>query len=257
MALPWIAVWDPPRPHVHPLRTRSGRVVSSNAPVDHPWHHGLWSTIKFVNGANFWEEYGEFGVLSPVDIAVAGPTTTATLDWIAPGGGAVAVHETRTLRQVALSDAAYAIDWTFALRPTADTVFDRTPFTTWGGYGGLTLRGAPDWTDTVLHLAPGVDHGRPVLGTPASWCALASDAATVAIVDHPANPRYPTPWYGSTRADTYGEGWANFLNAAFLWEGPLQVGAGEELARRHRVIVADGRLSADEIEGWSHEWRDQ
>ena len=28
------------------------------------------------------------------------------------------------------------------------------------------------------------------------------------------------PWYGSTRADTYGDGWANFVNAAFLWDEP-------------------------------------
>ena len=32
-------------------------------------------------------------------------------------------------------------------------VLDRTPFTTWGGYGGLAFRGAGDWTDTRILLA--------------------------------------------------------------------------------------------------------
>ncbi len=54
-----------------------------------------------------------------------------------------------------------------------------------------------------------------------------SDAADrVAILDHPANVRFPPPWYASTRAETYGDGWANFVNAAFLWDGPLLVPAG-------------------------------
>ena len=55
------------------------------------------------------------------------------------------------------------------------------------------------------------------------------------------------PWYGSNRADTYGEGWANFLNAAFLWNAPLQVLAGDTLRRRHRVVVADGAMPTDRI----------
>lgn len=255
MPTPWTAEWDPPRPHVHPLCTPSGRVLSNAAPADHPWHFGLWSTIKFVNGENFWETYGEFGVLSTVDVATHTPdTTSATIDWIAPDGDAIALRETRTLRHVELDAHAYAIDWTFALEPTVDTEFDRTPFTTWGGYGGLTLRGAADWTDTDLRVGDDERRDR-VLGEPAPWCAVASDAATVAILDHPSNPRFPVPWYGSNRADTYGEGWANFLNAAFLWAGPMQCPAGAVLTRRHRVVVADGRLATSRLAELADSWQ--
>ena len=45
------------RPNVHPLKTPSGITLTRDAPEDHPWHHGLWFTIKFVNEENFWEEY--------------------------------------------------------------------------------------------------------------------------------------------------------------------------------------------------------
>ena len=67
------------------------------------------------------------------------------------------------------------------------------------------------------------------------------------MLDHPGNPRSPSPWYASTRADTYGEGWANFVNAAFLWDEPLTVAADETLALRYRVIVHDGRWALDRI----------
>ncbi len=249
----WTPVWASRRPHVHPLRTPLGRVLTVDAPADHPWHHGLWSTIKFVNGENYWEEYGEFGVLVTRDVRVDGDTTTAAIEWFAPDGHAIAMRETRTLRHVELSGGAYAIDWTFSLEPTVDCELDRTPFTTWGGYGGLTLRGAPDWSDTELIVAGAPPTAR-VLGDRAPWCALVSDAATVAILDHPANVGYPTPWYASTRAATYGDGWANFLNAAFLWNGPERVAAGDTLARRHLVIVADGRVAPSAIEAHRVAW---
>ena len=60
----WTYEWSARRrPFIHPLHTPSGLVLTRDAPDDHPWHHGLWFTIKFVNGENFWEEYDEYGVL--------------------------------------------------------------------------------------------------------------------------------------------------------------------------------------------------
>lgn len=265
MAGSWTAVWDAPRPFVHPLRTPSGAVLTVEAPDDHPWHHGLWSTIKLVNGENFWEEYGEFGLLHTTSVRQQGTQVTASIDWIRPDGVTVAVRETRTIAEAAVELAGtdgYALDWQVELLPMVDTTFDRTPFTTWGGYSGLTLRGAPDWHDSVVMLPDGRPRDR-VLGEPAPWCALHGTARTatgdetragVAIFDHPGNPNHPTPWYASTRADTYGEGWANFANAAFLWDGPLTRRAGETLSLRHRVLVHDGEPTAAGIARAYDDW---
>src|SRR5699024_5487896 len=30
------------RPHIHPVRTPAGHVLTRDAPDDHPWHHALW-----------------------------------------------------------------------------------------------------------------------------------------------------------------------------------------------------------------------
>jgi hypothetical protein len=260
----WTAVWDAPRPYLHPVRTPAGAVLTTDAPADHPWHHALWFTIKYVNGENFWEEYDEFGTLRTRTVAdLPGGGVRATIDWVRPDGETVALTETRELVPLAIDDDAYAIDWREELVPAVDTELDRTPFTTWGGYGGLTLRGAPDWHDTQLHLPDGSTHDR-LLGERAEWCALRGVAAGrngpeaecgVVIADHPDNPRFPTPWYASNRADTYGDGWANFCNAAFLWDEPLSVSAGAPLRLRHLVIVHDGPFAGarvgEVVAGWT------
>jgi len=250
-------VWDAPRPYLHPLTTPAGAVLSVEAPADHPWHHALWFTVKFVNRENFWEEFGEFGLLHTTGVAATDDGLRAELEWIAPDGTSVRVRETRTLAKTPLAEDAYAIDWSEALTVPADTVFDRTPFTTWGGYGGLTLRGAPTWTDTTIRLADGAPRDR-ALGDRSPWLAIdgatAPGSAGVVMLDHPGNPRFPTPWYASTRADTYGRGWANFVNAAFLWDEPLTVGADETLALRHRVIVHDGHWPLERIEAERVRW---
>jgi hypothetical protein len=224
------------RPNVHPLRTPSGITLTRDAPEDHPWHHGLWFTIKFVNEENFWEEYDAYGVLRHV-----GPTT---VHWIRPDRETVVIVDERTLTHVALGDDAYAIDWDITLTPQVDVVLDRTEFTTWGGYGGLALRGRGDWTDTRLLLSDGSEHER-LLGQPGDWMDLSGSIegteAGVLLLHHPGNPRHPVPWYASTRAATYGdEGWSNFANAAFLWDEPLAWPAQEPLGLRYRVVVHDG-----------------
>jgi hypothetical protein len=235
------------RPNVHPLRAPSGPVLTRDSPEDHPWHHGLWFTVKYVNGENFWEEYDAYGVLRHVS-----PTT---VHWIRPDRQTVVIIDERTLTHVDLGDGAYGIDWEISLHPQADVVLDRTEFTTWGGYGGLALRGRGDWTDTRLLVADGSEHER-LLGVPSAWCDLSGQVdgteAGVLVLDHPSNPRHPVPWYGSTRAATYGdEGWSNFLNAAFLWDAALAVAGGTTLPFRYRVVVHDGVWTADRCaEAW-------
>lgn len=282
----WTYHWGGvPRPFVHPVTTPSGVRLTVDSPVDHPWHHALWFTIKFVNGENFWEEYDRFGLLvqesPPVLTSPAEGITRADsrVDWHRPAEPGsdradIVIRETRTMQFSRLADDAAAMDWDIALAPTVDVTLDRTPFTTWGGYGGLTLRGRPDWHDTVLRLTDGDGRAR-VLGDRSQWCSLhgpvgpganpdepaaggpmAGEAvAGIAMFDHPENPNHPTPWYASTRADTYGdEGWSNFVNAAFLWDGPLEVRSGEQLRLRYRFIAHDERWEPGQIaEQWT-EW---
>jgi len=248
------------RPFVHPLTTPAGHVLTRDAPDDHPWHHGLWFTIKFVNGENFWEEYDTYGVLrhreppltietEPGRVMIAGE-----LEWIRPDRETVVINEVRSMQYRRLSADAYALFFATALSPNVDVVLDRTPFTTWGGYGGLAFRGRGDWHDTRLLLDDGVGRDR-VLGDRSTWLALDGlvgehDApAGIVIGSSGRNPGYPESWYASTRADTYGdEGWSNFVNAAFLWDSPIEVAAGERFRLEYPVIVHDGIWGPERIE---------
>jgi hypothetical protein len=252
-AMKWTYVTDrAPKPYVHPLCTPAGACITRLEPPDHVWHRGLWFTIKYLNGENFWEEDAPYGTQVPVG--------TDRLEWRAPSGEVV-IDEHRVLAATELADDAHALDWSSSLSAVCDVELDRTPFQGWGGYGGLTLRGRPDWHDTRLLLAGGAEPGDRVIGVRAPWCDLSGDidgvgACGVTILDAATNPRHPVPWYGSTRSLVYGDdGWSNFLNASFLFDAPLALAAGETLRLDYRVIVHDGSWSAPRADAAYSEWQ--
>jgi hypothetical protein len=226
------------------VKTPSGAVLTRDAPDDHPWHHGLWFTIKYVNGENFWEEQPPYGVLRHRD--------EMNIEWIRPDRATVIIDEDFRYDEVDLADDAYAIDISVRITPREDVVLDTTPFTTWGGYSGLSLRGRGDWTDTRLLLADGsVYDEERVLGITSAWCDISGtvDGGEAGVL---MIPHVETPFYGSTRASTYGdEGWSNFLNAAFLWNGPIEVASGDTKAFDYRVVVHDGIWDAKRCQSYA------
>lgn len=216
------------KPHLHPIHAPNGRLLTRVSPPDHEWHRALWFAVKYVNGENFWEEVEPFGDQFEVE------GRPGRIEWRRPGGEVV-IEERRDL-----TVDGPVIDWTTTLHPVVDVELERTPYTTWGGYGGLTLRGAGDWEDTRILLADGSVHRRPE-GVPSPWCDLSGPDAGILFLDHPSNVRHPVPWYGATRSRVYGtDGWSNYLNAAFLFHEGLRLGAGESLVLRYRIVAHDG-----------------
>jgi hypothetical protein len=230
------------KPYVE-LHGPDGRRLTRVSPPDHEWHRALWFAVKYVNGENFWEEVEPFGDQFEVG--------DGRIEWRRPSGEVV-IDETRTVVRV---DATIT-DWRTTLVPRVDVLLDRTPYTTWGGYGGLTLRGAGDWEDTRILLDDGSMHRRPE-GVPSRWCDLSSDEVGLLFLDHPSNARHPVPWYGATRSRVYGDdGWSNYLNAAFLFHEPLSLAAGEDLTLRYRVIAHEGAWSVEACERAWRSWVD-
>lgn len=240
-----------PKSYFHPVTTPAGHPMTLIEPFDHTWHRGLWFTFKFVDGDNFWEEREPFGWqdlnLTPEithpspDVAVI----TMHLDWWMPGAEVPALCERRTWA-VRPADDATTIDLDTEIVPTRDVTLDRTPYTTWGGYGGLAFRATPLWHPTRRSLGEMETDG-PLLGETGPWCGVSGPLdggigleAGLAILDHPANPRHPTPWYT-------GSGAGNFLNPSPLFHGPLSLAEGEPLRLRYRVHVHDGAWDADEL----------
>lgn len=233
-----------PKPYFHPVYTPAGYCLTLNEPHDHIWHRGLWFTIKLINGENFWEErvhYGTQQTLAPPTIA-HGPgdriIVSSLLNWVRPDSTESVFHEQRQFAYQPLDAESYAIDFETTLTAQADLLLDRTPFTTWGGYGGLIVRGSRSWQNTRLLFSDGSTSDRPT-GVRALWCDLSGifdggieQTGGVAMFDHPDNPRYPSPWYGTT-------GGGHYFNAAFLFHEPMHLGAQESLAFRYRVLIHD------------------
>lgn len=224
--MPWTIDSSSPKPHVHPLVAPGGRVLTRSVTPDHPWQRGLWFSVKFVDDVNFWEEVDDFGVQRQTD--------DHTIEWVRPDD-VIALTEERRIDEV----DDHTLDWTTVLRADSDVVLDRTPYQGWGGYSGLALRCAGDWLDTRIAIEG--DEGPRVIGESSRWCDLSGPDAGVTILDHPDNPRHPTPWYGDVHNELYfTDDPTNFVNAAFLFHEPMTLRAGTELRFRFRVTTHSG-----------------
>ena len=240
-----------PKPFLHPVTTPSGATMTLVEPYDHPWHRGLWFTFKFVDGDNFWEERDSYGsqlVAGVPRVSHPGPDSTAIdldLDWVAAGQTEPVIREQRRLT-ISVADEATRIDLATTLQPTRDVTLDRTPYTTWGGYGGVAFRATPLWHPSQRTVGDRVTDDF-LLGEAAPWCDVSGPidggvgrSAGVTILDHPTNPRHPTPWYT-------GSGAGNFLNAAILFHAPIPLGAREALVLRYRILVHDGMWEVEDV----------
>jgi hypothetical protein len=139
------------------------------------------------------------------------------------------------------------IDWSDELLATKDLLLDRTPYTTWGGYSGLAFRGSRELHDVKYELPSG-ELVPEIIGQSHDWMIMRAKtdggpnrSVSIAAVDHPGNPRSPTPWYCRS-ANGY-----NFWNAAFLFHEPMRLGEGQSLQFRYRVIYRDGNWAPGEF----------
>ncbi|WP_418274988.1 PmoA family protein [Isoptericola jiangsuensis] len=176
---PTDAAYESPRPYLHPLRTRSGAVVSEYRPADHVWHKGLAWSLPHVGPWNFWggpnyvrseggyRDLGNDGSMDHHQFTALGPCGfVEELAWRTPAGddgapGAVVVTEERTVQVVVPDDdpTAWVLTFRSVMTNVTDGPLDLGSPTTNGrenaGYGGLFWRGPLSFTGgPVLLPAP-------------------------------------------------------------------------------------------------------
>jgi len=249
--------------YFHPVSTTGGRTLTWDRPADHVWHHGLWFSWKFINQVNYWEIDEATGrpagrtTWSNVRVEAADDLTARIdmdLAYRAAGEDVSVLAEERTIEtRPPDAEGVYSMDWTCAFRAARKVVLDRTPIPGepggqgWGGYAGLSLRLAAGLSDRRIASSDGpltempqdrhrgrhaaVDYSGLLDGAPAG----------IAILDHPRNPRAPSPWYVIRSAEM------SFFSPAVLGYEPLTLQAGERLTLRYRVIVHDGRWDAGRL----------
>ncbi|XVS67322.1 PmoA family protein [Actinosynnema sp. CA-299493] len=248
---------ESPKPFLHPVRTRAGRVVSLFRPHDHVWHKGIAWSLPNVGDENFWggptyvhgrsyvqlDNNGTQLHRRVVDVGVQAETARFTheLDWITQAGDTV-ITERRTITASLLSDAAWALTFDTTMTNTSGREIAFGSPTTRGrenaGYGGLFWRGPRSFTGGTV-VTPDGAGGDEVRGRRAGWMAFAGrhdgdDARSlVLMVDHEANPHHPPRWF--TRSEHFA-----CLNPAPFFSEELVVAAGDAVRFRYGIGVADG-----------------
>ncbi|MBN1844799.1 MAG: PmoA family protein [Sedimentisphaerales bacterium] len=252
----------PYKPYVQQLFTPAGVNVLLDAPPDHLHHHALMYAIT-VDGVNFWEEHqqpgreGHMRWLDPRIVAEPGPTRARfveQLEWINPQTRRTLLREERTIEVARLEPVpATLLCWQTRLRLPAG----RSAATLTGAhYHGLGMRFLESMDTGGTFFTAGDETGEIVRGqerlTRSRWCAYTAAAdgrpVTVAMFDHPANPRHPAWWFTMTEPFAY-------LSATMnLHREPLELTGAAPLVLRYGVVVADGTIPKEQIAALYQQW---
>jgi hypothetical protein len=259
---------ESPKPYLHPIRTRAGRLVSLFRPWDHVWHKGLSWSLPVVADENFWGGptfvKGRGYVQLPNNgaqqhrrvqectMADGVASFAHALEWITQQGR-VMFDEERRLTARVLDDALWGLTFETRMTNVTDSDISIGSPTTRGrenaGYGGLFWRGPRSFTDGTLVTADGTGSGDEVRGQRHAWMGFAGrhdvvDASSlVVMVDAADNPAHVPQWFARSREFAA-------LNPAPFFSEELIVPAGGTVAFRYAVGIADagapeaGRIAA-------------
>ncbi len=262
----------------YPLDPRPGERV------DHPHQVGLWFNHGDVNGFDFWnnseaikpQERGKFGAIRHSKIKrVTSAKTSGELEvemeWMAPGG--IPLLREETTFGFHADGNERAID-----RITRLTALDRRVVFNDNKEGVLGIRVArqleqpadkPEvFTDTngKATSVPKMDNtgvtgryrssegktGDDVWGTRGRWTMLTGrigqESITLAILDHPKNPGYPTYWH----ARGYGLFAANPLGQKVFSNGKealnFELDPKQSVTFRYRVLILSGEATPADLD---------
>jgi len=253
----------PYKPYVQKLFSLEGVNLLRDAPHDHLHHHGLMFALA-VDGTCVWTEAARDKPGRQTHRAVesiatfdaqgaAGARFSERLDWIGPDERTL-LHELRTIEVTTdPSRSVRLLTW----RTRLETPPERASVTLGGAhYYGLGIR-LVESMDRVGRLATAEGKtGQRVRGdervVPAAWMAYTAPCEgkprTVALFDHPANPRYPAGIFSMTQPFAY-------LSATLnLCKEPLALEAGRPLALCYGVAVWDGDVTPAEVERAWQQW---
>ncbi len=242
-----------PKTYVHPFCAPDGTPLTQDAPTDHVHHRGLMLAWSEVNGYDFWGEvnpapHGRIEHVSFEEVSAERPASvTGRLRWVA--GGETLLTERRTIQALEGYGGATALEWTSELTAAAPVVIAAGKHV----YNGLGIRFIASMDGGGVLNSRGTTAIERANGESARWCvyhgALADGRwASVAIFDHPANPRYPTPFFVMNQPFGY-------VSAAPTFRSPFpRLAPGEAIRLRYAVLALLGAPQPDQIEELYRRW---
>lgn len=254
---PDTAQLEAPKPYLHPIRTRSGHLVSLFRPHDHVWHKGIAWSLPVVGDENFWggptfvrdrgyvqlPNDGTQGHLSveTADVTDGAARFTHDLEWITEAGDRL-FTERRTLAARVLDDDSWVLTVETAMTNVSASPIAIGSPTTRGrdnaGYGGLFWRGPRSFAGGTLVTADGTGTGDDVRGRRHEWMGFAGSldevdaSALIVMVDDTRNPQHPPQWFA--RSEEFA-----CLNPAPFFSEEVVVPAGGTVVFRYGVGIAD------------------
>jgi Methane oxygenase PmoA len=245
-----------------------------NDPIDHPHHIGIWLNFENVNGLDFWnnsyaipkEKKQLYGWIKTDKIIETSGGKKGILTYHANWTNQqneVLLEETTTFE---FSGTAHRriIDRVTVLKANTMVLFtdvkdgllgirlahelqiptkEDQKFT--DNKGNITIvKGGTDNIPTGNYLTSEGKQGNDVWSTRARWCKvygkMGNDSISVTIIDHAANPNFPTFWH----ARGYGLFAANPLGEKVFTKGAgaknLQLKKDESVTFRFRIIIDEG-----------------
>ena len=252
------------KPYFHPL-TVNHSDLTCVSPPDHPWHLGLWFSLKFINGVNYWEYLNDFkspetGFKSEGITEIVAKKIVANPDFSSdirmefnyhPVNGKAVLFEERNLHISApFLDGSYYIDEEHLFRSLTDSVLiDRTPIIgepggqSWGGYAGLSIRFNQDYTSPQI-IVPGDSQNygkndRLYMG----FNTLTGEKAGICILPDTSHTTKTTSWYliNDTKTPFY------YFSPAVLYDDKIKLIKGEKLHLRYRIWILPGETGKESL----------
>jgi hypothetical protein len=227
----------------------SGGSVTSMRNAEYPHHSSLFFGCDLVNGGNYWQEGLERGRIISVNAQIlkqGGDTVIFTDECIWSRPGAISpVKDTRTYTITAPSATMTQIDVEITMEMLIDVVIKKT------NHSLFSARMAADLSvkngGTMIN-AEGLMSEAGTFGKGSPWIDFygkrGSAIEGLAIMQHPTNPWYPSPWF--TR--DYG-----FMSPTPMYwpknETDTQMKKGTSLLLRYRVLVHAGTNADADIAG--------
>ena len=261
--------------------------------VDHPHHVGLWFNFGDVNGVDFWnnanelppERQGKMGTIVNREIKRSSSgkdrgELEVVMAWIMPGGHTILREDTKfvfhagpNLRAIdrittltALSERVLFKDnkeGTLGMRVARQLEHpSKEPLVFTDAAGKATPVAKLDNTGvTGVYLSSEGKRGDDVWGTRGRWVTLSGkidqESITLALLDHPGNPGYPTYWH----ARGYGLFAANPLGQKALSNGRDELNfalePGKSATFRHRLLIVSAETTPEQIETYFKKFVDE
>ncbi len=246
-------------------------------PTDHPHHVGVWFTFENVNGLDFWNN----SYAIPAEKKhLYGWIRTDNISETSDGlKGVIAYHANWTNQQkkvlleentrLEFSGTAHQriIDRITVLKADTNVLFTDAKDGLYGirlahaleiptnkdeefkdDKGNVTIvKGGTDKIPNGNYITSKGKAGDSAWSTRGRWCKvfgkMGNDSVSVTIIDHPANPNYPTFWH----ARGYGLFAANPLGEKIFTNGKsfknLHLKNGESVTFRFRMVIDEGDKS--------------